>query len=454
MHRMTARLHLSPIFCRRVAPPLRRLAPGLVSVALWAYGCSSSSAEPAPPLDASAETDARIDGGMDAGPTPDVGLNDSGTTTAPACPGAFSRVGPGMGQELFVQSHPNLSCGIFDPYPVYPAGAATGVMTYTSVLPDEAGNCPGGPIETHIAVSSDQGRTWTHVAQLTRTTTVTVTARVPNPTASGCVGRICSGQMLHEVSAIVADPLDPNPKRRWKVLTHTYLDVQGGEYVYGYIALWSAPIPGGPWRDEGALFGWPSDVPLSSEGAAYLLPQVSGAEDCIIFTEPSIRLRDDGDFDLVVGCALSDATIGFAIDIRLVRIERDGLAYVVRRLLSGEDAPALGGDINRVNAGHLFEADGRWFLSATPDGIAGNGQNPAYRGCAIVPMNEDINDVVRESDGTPRVCRFLDSPNRLFTGACAYAEGASAMGYLVPQLVFEADLQRPFRIFRSGIAAP
>jgi hypothetical protein len=51
------------------------------------------------------------------------------------------------------------------------------------------------------------------------------------------------------------------------------------------------------------------------------------------------------------------------------------------------------------------------------------------------------------------VCRTLDGPGEPFSGACTYAEGATAIGYLLPQLGMDAGAL-DFEIFSSGVTAP
>ena len=75
-----------------------------------------------------------------------------------------------------------------------------------------------------------------------------------------------------------------------------------------------------------------------------------------------------------------------------------------------------------------------------------------YRGCQILVHTAAGDSVERTDGGAPLVCRTLDGPGQPFAGACTYASGATAVGYLISQL--SADSGGAFRIFASGVAAP
>jgi hypothetical protein len=61
--------------------------------------------------------------------------------------------------------------------------------------------------------------------------------------------------------------------------------------------------------------------------------------------------------------------------------------------------------------------------------------------------------VQRDSLGNPLVRRILAAPGDRFSGACSYAEGASAHGYLMSALRLESP-PRVFRVYESGVSAP
>jgi hypothetical protein len=120
-------------------------------------------------------------------------------------------------------------------------------------------------------------------------------------------------------------------------------------------------------------------------------------------------------------------------------------------LLEGEDGACLGGDVPAVNGAHLFELAGEVYLIATPARAFGSGT--IYRGCSVMRVADLAGaQVERTAAGDPAIVRRFDVDTEGFTGACAYAEGASAQGYLVPWADLEAG--PAFQIVPTGLAAP
>jgi hypothetical protein len=95
---------------------------------------------------------------------------------------------------------------------------------------------------------------------------------------------------------------------------------------------------------------------------------------------------------------------------------------------------------------------GTTYLIASPAGPTSAGFD-GYRGCYVFEVQLATAGVKRDALGNPLVRRILDAPGDRFTGACSYAEAASAHGYLVSELMADAP-PRIFRIFQSGVTAP
>jgi hypothetical protein len=331
--------------------------------------------------------------------------------------------------------------GIFDASLVYPAGASGGAMAYSAV------NGPGD-ISTAIALSVDEGRSFQGAARVNAAFPLSVSVPV---TSSRCPGGTCTGMLVHEVPSLVEDTEDPDTSRRWKVFSHSYLVLSSGVPAYdlGYLGLFTAPSPGGPWVDEGKALGWLSESSFSSDGARTLASSFSALSDCIAFTEPGALVSDAGSLQLALGCAYAE---GGAAHLRIELLSSTDHANTfsyVSRLLDDADAAFFGSD---VNAADLFVAKGRTYLSVSPSGPTALGFD-GYRGCAILELTAAEDAVERTDAGAPVVCRSLDGPGQPFAGACTYAEGATAVGYLLPQLELDGGVL-DFRIFSSAVAAP
>jgi hypothetical protein len=347
-------------------------------------------------------------------------------------------------RELTIDGGPRPALGIFDPSIIFPSGGATGAMAYSAVN-------TSADIATRIAVSTDRGASWSDVGPANASAPTTVT--VP-PTSTRCPGGTCTGSLIHEVASLIEDPSDPDVTRRWKVFTHSYLVLGPDDFArdLGYLGLFTAPGPAGPWNDEGKALGWTGESAFSSDGAYTLVTAIPALADCVALTEPGALVHADGGLDLAVACASATSPTDIHIRIELLRSTDHARTFVhVARLLGDADALALGSDGPQLNAADLFLAGGRTYLSVSPGGPNALGFD-GYRGCAILELTSAGDAVERSDAGTPRVCRTLDGPGTPFAGACTYAEGASAIGYLLPQLSLEGP--PPFRIFTSGVPAP
>jgi hypothetical protein len=102
-----------------------------------------------------------------------------------------------------------------------------------------------------------------------------------------------------------------------------------------------------------------------------------------------------------------------------------------------------------VNAADLFTIAGAEYLVASPVTAAG-----AYNGCLTFAIDDPTAGTVRrDASGVPIVLRYLGAPGGAFSGACAYAEGATADGYFMPQ-AFLGQATNIFRIFLTGVMGP
>jgi hypothetical protein len=346
----------------------------------------------------------------------------------------------GATNQVAVEGGPPASLGTFDPSLVYPSGAASGAMAYSAVNAT-------GDIATAIAVSTDEGQRWNGAGLVNAATPQRVS--VPE-TSTRCPAGTCTGTLVHEVPSLVDDADDPDASRRWKVFVHSYLVLSSGALAYdlGYLGLFTAPLPTGPWTDEGKALGWLGESSFSSEGAHTLASTLPAVSDCVAFTEPGALVTDAGSLDVALGCAYAQNGVPH-LRIELLRSTDHARSFTyVSRLLDDADAVAFGSD---VNAADLFVAAGRTYLSVTPSGPTALG-TVGYRGCAILALTPAGDSVERDDAGAPVVCRTLDGPGQPFAGACTYAEGATAVGYLLPQRSLEGGT--PFRIFSSAVQAP
>jgi len=357
--------------------------------------------------------------------------------TAPPAP---DRVDPGTAGELVIAGDTGSTEGIFDPSPVYPTGATAGAMAYSTVPAQNV-------ISTRIAVSSDHGATWQKVADANAPAPLTMQSTAPE-----CQGGSCTGNLVHEVPSLVFDADDPDAQRRWKLFTASYLVVGADQLLYdhGVISLFTAPAPDGPWSAGEHLLGWSSRTPFSSTGVTQNLSSIPELADCVAFSEPG-ALALPGRIDLALGCV--SVTGGAKIRIALLRSTDHARSFsFVSTLLRGEDAACAGSAVPQLNAAHLFVAGGQQYVVASPAGTVPPGFT-GYRGCLVYRIDDpNSGHMERDSAGAPVVHRQLDTTDVRFNGACAFAERATSLGYLLPTL-YAGDARR-FRILRTGVLAP
>lgn len=374
-------------------------------------------------------SDASIGGGDAPRPA------DASIDAAPA----VTDVDPMTAQPIVVAGTPAVNGGLSDVALSYPAGAASGVMTYTAVAYSQTAVA----LTTRLASSSDHGATWTYVTDVNH---VAATSLQVNDMTE-CPSGSCPGFIINEVSTVIEDPSDPVASRHWKVFTHRYfVSTQTGtptiKYQYGHIAMYTAPAPAGPWSAPQPVLGWPSAAPFSSQGASELTTAIPGMTDCVVLTEPSAMISGN-QILLAVGCI----ALPVSIRIELLSSSDHGATFTrVGTLVGANDSTALGGTAPRVNAAHLFEAGGVPYVLASPGDSSG-----AYLGCALLQLDAQ-HAILRNADGTPHVVRYFEAPGQPQSGACAFAEGAPATGFVMnlPTLT-PVPL---WRVYRTGVSAP
>lgn len=377
-------------------------------------------------------------GGSGQGGETNTGGENSGGGAVLGCDAAADTVSKDA-PLLAIAGEENAAFGIFDPSLAYAKDADVGVMSYSRVVSEQ-------DIHTAIATSTDAGATWTRVAEANSSGSGTV----PVTNDPICTGS-CAGFFVHEVSSIVLDP-DDTAEARYKLFSHRYLiaRVQDPEskqllsvnrYDIGHIALQTAPAPEGPWSDSAAIIGWAGTSPFSQTNIPTIATDEPALADCIAITEPA-ALSFEGNLYLAAGCATGDT-----IRIILFRSTDHAATWSYEGLLlDGDESGCLGGSSPRVNAPHLFTLDDEVFLIASPS------VDDAYRGCSVMGVDIAAASIQRTESDEPAIVRKLDTDPAGFVGACAYAEGATALGYLVPW----ADVAATpvFRMAPSHIAAP
>jgi hypothetical protein len=362
----------------------------------------------------------------------DASVADGAPDAEQVCPGVTS-IATGTASEVAIANDAP-AAGIFDPSIVYPAGAAGGAMAYSAV-PDQM------TIETHVAVSSDDGATWTEVAQANAPEAATISSSDANE----CPGGACSGNLISEVSSLIYDATDPDPQKRWKLFAHRYLIGPGTtlHYRIGTITLQTAPGPDGPWTTPAKWIGWNSPAAYTSTGVATNANALAGTSDCLALTEPGALVLP-ASIELAVGCIYLDAGAP-KIRIELLRSADHAASWQSVGTLLRADDSECGATGASINAADLFASGGTEYVIASPSDSSG------YHGCLVFPIADiAAGKIRRDASGRALPSRDLAPSPSQFSGACTFADGAG--GYTMP--VGYLGTSRPFRIFRTGVTVP
>ncbi len=416
---------------------------GVFFVAAIPAACGSSRATSSTPMDASVAMDAPSVG-------PDTGAGDAAALDAAQegdapCPDLPSvTLVPSTTSPLVVHGDPGSQLGIYDPSLIYPAGSSGGVMSYSTVAPNS--------VHTRIATSTDLGATFQYAAEPNEVTSVTVTTT----DAAFCDAGTCSvaGVLWHEVPSVVADPTDTAAP--YKLFVHSYVSAQGGATLrrdWGYIGMQTATTPTS-WSAEQKLLGWSSDATLSTSGVTQVLSDIAELHDCVAFTEPGAIVTALG-LDLALSCASSPAP--GVVDIRVVLLRSTDHAQsfsYVGTLVSADDFACLDGAEPQILGPDLFTVGGTEYVVVSPVGPVSNSDAGGYRGCLTIPIADaSAGTIARTPGGAPSVVSWVESNDGRFTGPCTYAEGATALGQIVP-MQFSDQAQPWFRILPTTVAEP
>jgi hypothetical protein len=217
--------------------------------------------------------------------------------------------------------------------------------------------------------------------------------------------------------------------------------------------MYAASAPN-TWGAEKKLLGWSSNATISSNGAAQLLTDLPALHDCIAFTEPGAIVGPQG-IDLALSCAYAASPTDIRIRVVLLRsVDHANTFSFVSTLLAAEDFGCIDGTVPQILGPDLFSVGAQEYVVVSPVGPVSNASSGGYRACVTIPIADvDAGTVARSSNGAPTVASWVSALDERFTGPCTYAEGATAIGLLVP-MQFTDQSQPFFRILRTTIAEP
>lgn len=279
-------------------------------------------------------------------------------------------------------------------------------------------------VSTHLARSSDQGRTWTYVAALnvSRDDTITVD------------GAAVAGAWRYETPTLVHDPED-DPARQWKLYIERYFTVpphgpSDSFHARGWIEVKYAHRPDGQWSKAVRLFG----------------SRTSGSRIDLNRLHPDLR---EMKFYNEIGSIALDGVLYLSLDasptasglgdwgkrtVILVSSPDHGKAWRYVGTLTGYDDASGSGYV--VLTGSSLVTEGRRvFLLATPAGAKGFGRkNRGHDGTWIIEF-EDIARAKLKRDAQGKLVVLRKIPIDLHAGGLSdYHEQDTHAGILFPQI--------------------
>jgi len=323
--------------------------------------------------------------------------------------------------------------GIFDPSVEYAPFCSMGWLSYSAVF---GGASPFGPhVETRIAYTLDQGRSWSFSGVAIPSTPAILS--LPD-------GSTLPGVWNSEVSSLVHDPGDPG--HEWKLFAHRIFRGLEDPFTeeqnlpaYSWIVLRSAPDPSGPWSEEVALLSSGPFPPAPYDRVRVAINELDPTlASLLVYSEPGSFEREG-----VLYLSLTGLLASGPDRIVLLASDDHGESWrYVATPISSADAPALG--FLSFDGSAIVEEAGRTMLLVTPES-----PGVLHDGTLVLEFEDLTQGRLRRVGGVPLVLRhFAPRPGQPADrrgGQADYHERNRGGGLLMPSLQ-AADLPEMFQI--------
>jgi hypothetical protein len=320
--------------------------------------------------------------------------------------------------------------GMYDPSVEYDENGV-GWLAYTA---SEGDNIQ--LMGTHLAKSTDHGKTWTFVGKANSDTRKTLVLD----------GKETEVNYRQETASLLFDPFDPDLNRRWKLFTARGFIKIGGKYSdtdWGavHIVYRSASSPEQLYSSkEKYLFGSSAcQMPVCS--AEYDLNNFNpDLRDTIFYEEPGSLARDD-----VLYLTLSAVTHKGQNTILLSSDDHGETWKYIGTLTSGRDARSLG--FNELTSSSLAEEGGKVFLLASPVKTVRFPRHLQYNGVYIFEFDDfSKGRLKRDGSGDLVVQKYIPAiaTRSVGGGQSEYHEQNTYGGVIMAQ----SDARAPFERFQ------
>lgn len=342
------------------------------------------------------------------------------TRTAPSSSSSRSSGAAAKFGRVQVRNEPTPN-GAYDPALAYNEDGSVGWLTYTAV--DGAQPSKAHYLHTHVAKTTDHGRTWRYAN----------TVNESHRGAATWKGDSLDGYWHYEVSTMYHDPTDRG--REWKMLSFRifHADRKGRMPQLSWIVYKYASDPAGQWSDEVSLISSGKMPPPPYDTQKFKLGELHrDLKRSGIFSEPGAVVVDG-----VTYLSLTGLGRGGADKIFLLR-SRDHLQSLeyVGTLVDRDDAKKLGD--TALDGSALFQKDGNVYMLACA--IKSKSRPDLQNNGTYLFAIDDITKakVRRDSSGAPDVLMRI-MPQDLDSGSHGGGQGDydqynTGGGIVVPQI--------------------
>ncbi|NNE56061.1 MAG: hypothetical protein HKN32_08580, partial [Flavobacteriales bacterium] len=305
--------------------------------------------------------------------------------------------------------------GVFDPSLEYDENG-TGWLSYSNV---------GIPqfVETRLAKSNDEGRSWTYVSTPNKSYEETLSPKK---------GLKVQGAWRYETSSLLYDPTDV-PSKRWKLFSERYFAKKPYKkddalHGAGWIELKTAATPEGPWSKEQCVLG---NRDFCKTNINRLSPDLKNMS----YYNEIGSIVVEGTIYLSLDASPTPSGLGEWDERSIIMIassDHGNSWKYLGKLTQYEDAARLG--YLALTGSSLAKQGSKYYLLLTPSGAKGLGKKKGHDGTLVVEFKDITKGIVNRNGSGELVINKVIRPTLHSGGLSDYDEANSGGGLLFSQI--------------------